>query len=206
MPEAGKEVRVVLVAYDDYTDVDLILMWDLLKRVTLPHWNVRIVGDAAVHRSMTGLTTPMHGRIAEAKHAHAVLFTSGKGNRLKIRDPAYLSQFQLDPARQRIGSICSGALLLAALGLLRGKSATTYPSARRMLEGYGVTVVEQGFVRQGNIATAAGCLAAVDLACWVIEALEGHDIAEYVRASCQPVGSGLYFEDDAEPDAQEAAQ
>ncbi|MFM7278531.1 MAG: DJ-1/PfpI family protein [Microcystis aeruginosa] len=193
-------IRITLVAFDDYTDIDLILMWDLLNRVHLPNWSVRLVGESNYHRSMTGLTVPVHGRITEANSADAVLFTSGKGTRVKIKDNAYLSMFQLDPERQLIGSICSGALMLAALGLLEGKRATTYPSAKPLLEQYGVEVIEKPFVVEGNIATAGGCLAAQYLAGWVIERLAGEEIREAVIASCQPVGEGLYFETDVEPE------
>jgi transcriptional regulator GlxA family with amidase domain len=201
----NEETRIVLVAYDDYTDIDLIFLWDLLKRILVPTWSVRIVGDAPVHRSMTGLTVSVHGPIAEANDAHAVLLTSGKGNRVKIADPAYLAQFQLDPDKQLIGSICSGALLLAALGLLKGKRATTYPTAKKLLEGYGVTVVEEPFVKQGNVATAGGCLAAQYLAGWVIEELAGAEVAAAVIESCQPVGRGLAYPRET-PSADEARE
>jgi transcriptional regulator GlxA family with amidase domain len=180
-------------------------MWDLLKRVPLPSWSVRIVGDAAVHRSMTGLTVPVHGPLSEANAAHAVLFTSGKGNRRKIQDPHWLAQFRLDPGRQRIGSICSGALILAALGLLEGKRATTYPTAKPLLEAYGVKVIEEPFVREGNVATAGGCLAAQQLAGWVIEELATPELAAAVLESCQPVGRGLFFEH-PDPASEHAAE
>jgi len=190
--------RIVLVAFDDFTDLDLILVWDLLNRVHVPGWSVRILGEAAFHRSMTGLTIPTHGHIGEAGEADAVLFTSGKGTRVKIQDPAYLAHFSLDVNRQLIGSICSGALLLAALGLLDGKRATTYPSAKSLLEAYGVEVVERPIVIEGNIATAGGCLAGQYLAGWVIERLVGNVIAQAVITSCQPVGEGLTFASDVE--------
>jgi transcriptional regulator GlxA family with amidase domain len=192
-------VRVCLVAFDDYTDIDLILMWDLLNRVHRDDWSVRLVGDASYHRSMTGLVVPIHGPLEEANDADAVLFTSGKGTRDKIRDAAYLSRFSLSPNRQLIGSICSGALLLAALGLLEGRQATTYPSAKPLLEQYGVEVVERAFVCDGNIATAGGCLSALYLAGWVIERLIDAQTRESVIMSCQPVGEGLYFDSDVEP-------
>ena len=163
--------RIVLVAFDEFTDIDLILMWDLLNRVHLPNWSVRIVGEAPFHRSMTGLTTPVHGPLREADAAHAVLFTSGKGTRAKIQDAGYLASFSLDPQRQLVGSIDSGALILAALGLLRGKRATTYPSARALLESFGVQTVEKPIVIEGNVATAGGCMAGQYLAGWVIERL-----------------------------------
>jgi transcriptional regulator GlxA family with amidase domain len=191
---------IVLVAFDDYTDIDLILMWDLLNRIHLEGWSVRIVGQAAMHRSMTGLTVPIHGDIEEANQADAVLFTSGKGNRPLIQDPDYLARFRLDPERQLIGSICSGALLLGALGLLTGKRATTYPSAKPLLEQYGVEVVEEPFIVEGNVATAGGCLAAQYLAAWVIERLASKELSEAVLVSCQPVGEGLYYDTDVEAD------
>jgi transcriptional regulator GlxA family with amidase domain len=197
---ADTQLRITLVAFDDYTDIDLILMWDLLNRVHMPHWSVRIVGDADYHKSMTGLSVPIHGLITEVNTADAVLFTSGKGTRVKSKDPAYLSMFHLDPERQLIGSICSGALMLAALGLLKGKRATTYPSAKLLLEQYEVRVVEKPFVLEGNVATAGGCLAAQYLVGWVIERLLGAAIRDAVITSCQPVGEGLSFDTDVEPE------
>ncbi|MFS2106024.1 DJ-1/PfpI family protein [Ralstonia sp. Ralssp135] len=195
---SGEDVRISIVAFDDFTDIDLILVWDLLNRVHLPGWNVSLVGDGPFHRSMTGLTIPMHGPLSEANTADAVLFTSGKGTRAKIRDADYLAQFQLNPERQLIGSVDSGALLLAALGLLDGKRATTYPSAKPLLEQYGVWVVEEPLVIDGNVATAGGCMSGQYLAHWVMERLVGKPIADAVITSWQPVGEGLFFSTDVE--------
>jgi transcriptional regulator GlxA family with amidase domain len=191
-------IKVAIVTFDDFTDLDLILIWDLLNRVHLPNWSVRILGEAPFHRSMTGLTVPIHGSILEANSADAVLFTSGKGTRVKIQDESYLAQFRLNTERQLVGSICSGALLLGALGLLKGKRATTYPSAKSILEEYGVQVIEEPIVLEGNIATAGGCLAGQYLAGWVIERLVGRAMADAVITSCQPVGEGLSFETEVE--------
>lgn len=198
MRPTRSEWTVSIVAFDEFTDIDLILAWDLLNRVHLPNWTVRILGDANFHTSMTGLTVNTHGHVAEANASDAVIFTSGKGTRVKLADRDYLAQFKLDPERQLIGSVCSGALLLASLGLLTGKRATTYPSAKPILEQYGVEVVEAPLVIQGNIATAGGCLAGQYLVKWLIERLVGPEISEAVIASCQPVGEGLSFSTDVE--------
>jgi transcriptional regulator GlxA family with amidase domain len=87
--------------------------------------------------------------------------------------------------------MCSGALILAALGLLNGITATTYPTAIEELRSYGVEVENKDLVVHGNIATAAGCLAAIDLVGFVIERLLGSEVKEEVIASVQPVGKGL---------------
>jgi transcriptional regulator GlxA family with amidase domain len=127
-----------IIAFDDFTDIDVFFLWDLLNRVQEPGWRVRILGESAKHTSSTGIEIPMHGHISESTGCDVVLFSSGMGTRRKRTDPAFLSEFHLDPERQLIGSMCSGALLLAALGLLDGKSATTYPTARDLLASTGV--------------------------------------------------------------------
>jgi transcriptional regulator GlxA family with amidase domain len=87
--------------------------------------------------------------------------------------------------------MCSGSLILAALGLLDGITATTYPTAIEELRSFGVEVENKHLVIHGNIATAAGCLAAIDLVGFVIEKLLGTEIKDEVIASVQPVGKGL---------------
>ncbi len=186
-------MRISIIAFDDFTDIDVFFLWDLFNRVKT--WEVQILGDASHHTSTSKLTIPMHGALELANEADAVLFASGLGTRKKIGDEKFLSAFNLRPEKQLIGSMCSGALILAALGLLEGKQATTYPSTKKLLEGFGVEVVEKPFVRQGNIATAAGCLAAQYLAGWVIETLKGARVRETVLKSIQPVGEGLSFAD-----------
>lgn len=188
--------KIALVAFDDFTDIDLWLMWDLLKRVKNQEWDVRILGEATHHVSQTGIKVPMHGHITEANSADVVLFVSGPGTRKFVKNPELLANFQLDQNKQLIGSMCSGALILAALGILKpGEQATTYPTAKAQLEEYGVTVIEKPFVLQGNVATAAGCLSAQNLIGWVIETLANAELKETIINSIQPVGSGLFFKD-----------
>jgi transcriptional regulator GlxA family with amidase domain len=115
-----------------------------------------------------------------------------------MRDELWLSRFKLNPERQMIASVCSGALLLAALGLLEGKTATTYPTTKHLLEGFGVTVEEEPFIAHGNVATSGGCLAAQYVVGWVIEKKADRAWKELVLKSIQPVGEGLKFSDASE--------
>lgn len=188
-------MNLSIIAFDDFTDIDVFFMWDLLNRVKVQDWKVQILGQASHHTSTSGLVIPMHGHIEAANASDVVLFTSGYGARKKIKDEKFLRTFNLNPEKQLIGSMCSGALILAALGLLKGKQATTYPTAKKLLESYDVEVIEKPFVLQGNIATAAGCLAAQYLAGWVIEKCVSAQMKEIVLRSIQPVGEGLSFED-----------
>jgi transcriptional regulator GlxA family with amidase domain len=179
---------IAQIVFERFTDIDVFLAWDVLNRVRRPDWTVKLLGTSAVHTSVAGLPIPMHGRIEEASTADAVLFASGPETRALRLDRDYLKRFSLDPSRQLVGSMCSGALILEALGLLQGKRATTHPLARDLLVSTGVTVVDEPFVREGNVATAAACLAGVDLAAWVVESLLGEDAREAALRDLLPVG------------------
>jgi transcriptional regulator GlxA family with amidase domain len=184
-------MKVVIVAFDDFTDIDVFLPWDILNRVRLvgkrEDWEVKIVGTKKSHMSMAGLEIPTHGTVDEIKDADAVIFASGIGVQTLIKDERYLATIELDLDKQLIGSMCSGALILGSLGMLNGKKATTYPTAVEQLKTYGVDVVKESFVQQGNIATAAGCLAAEELSAWVIRELIDEEMVNVVLASIQPV-------------------
>jgi len=84
----------------------------------------------------------IHGFIEECNNADLVFFGSGVETGNFIRDKSYLDRFKLNPDKQIICSMCSGALLIAALGHLKGISATTYPTALEILKSYGVEVIE----------------------------------------------------------------
>lgn len=184
-------MRVSIVTFDDFTDLDLFILWDLLNRVERPDWQVKLLGDKESHTSSTGVEVKMHGRLSEAGQSDAVLFCSGRGARAKVNDEAFLGALDLDEGRQLLGAIDSGALLLGALGFLKGKRATTYPSAelKRSLEGMGAEVVWESFVLDGNVATAAQCLAGQYLAGWVIESLAGAEQRARALASVAPLDS-----------------
>ena len=188
-------MKTSIIIFDNFTDIDLFLMWDLLNRVRVPDWSVRILGEKAEHASATGISIATHGRIEDANDADAVLFVSGRGVYERITDESWLAKFKLDPTRQVIGSICTGSSILAKLGLLEGKTATTYPTSKSLLESLGVEVVEKPFIAHGNVATAGGCLAQQYLIGWVIEKLADKEWSDLVIKAIQPVGEGLFFDD-----------
>ena len=188
-------MKIAIVIFDKFTDLDLWLMWDLLNRVRIADWEVKILGEKDVHLSATNIEVKTSGRIEEANDADAVLFVSGQGTRERITDEHWLKCFDLNAEKQFIGSICSGSLTLAKLGFLEGKTATTYPTSKAVLESFGVEVIEKPFVAHGKIATAGGCLAQQYLIHWIIENLVDKDWADLVVRAIQPVGEGLFFED-----------
>jgi len=78
-------------------------------------------------------------------------------------------------------SVCTGALILGAAGLLRGIPATTHWTAYDALAGYGAQPTEQRVVIEGKIATAAGVSAGIDLALTLVGRIWGDKIAQAVQ-------------------------
>jgi transcriptional regulator GlxA family with amidase domain len=183
-------LKIAVLAYDGFTDVDLFLPWDFLWRVKVPYgagyqgdWHPMICADAAEITSYSGVRVSVSGTIDDVCDADGVFIVSGDGSRAKLADPKYMARLRLDPARQRIAAIDSGVLILAALGLLDGKTATTYATVFPELEAMGVTTERRALVSHGSIATAGGCLAGLDLAGWLVEGLIGDKAARDVTAS-----------------------
>jgi len=178
-------MKVNILAYDGYTDIDLFLPWDLFNRVQDPDyvnykgpWSVRICSDRDEVTSNTGITIRPVGSLDELSEGDAVFIVSGPGSRAKLADPAFMGRIKLDPRRQIIGAIDSGVLFLARLGLLEGKTATTYPGVFPELEAMGVRTEHRPLIVHGNVASAGGCLSTQDLCGWMVERLLGKQTSE----------------------------
>jgi transcriptional regulator GlxA family with amidase domain len=146
---------------------------------------------------MNGVTVEAQQPLEFANEADVVLFGSGIYTRAiadsigKAGSP--LDRLQLDPIRQTIGAQCSGALLMARLGLLADMPACTDATTRPWLMEAGVRVEESAFHARGPIATAGGCLASPYLAAWVMLRGAGREATSTALQYVAPVGDGGAF-------------
>lgn len=184
-------MNIGIVVFNGFTDLDFYLPWDLLNRVRLlelhEDWNVFILGDSDQHQSAAGLMLQPNKPYEFANQCDAVLFCSGPLTRTLIRNQTFLNLFQLDTSKQVLAAIDSGSLILAALGHLKDKNATTYPSAFSVLESLGAKPIKASFVEDSGIATASRCLSGDKIALWMIEKLVGRSIAEAVYDTVRPL-------------------
>jgi transcriptional regulator GlxA family with amidase domain len=78
-------------------------------------------------------------------------------------------------------SVCTGALLLGAAGVLDGRPATTHWMAYEALASYGAAPTEQRVVRDGKIVTAAGVSAGIDLGLTLVAEMAGPEVAQAIQ-------------------------
>ncbi|MCF6443018.1 DJ-1/PfpI family protein [Pseudoalteromonas luteoviolacea] len=187
--------KVGIVLFDDFTDVDFFLMYDLLGR-TANSWTVSILGTKPEHNSHLGMTVKTDRHISEVVSQDVVLITSGKrGVPAAMRDAEFMSALDLNPAKQLIGSICAGSFILHELGLLKDKPLTTNPDAKAALQSMGGDVQDFPLVINGNIATAGGCLSLVYLIGWLAERLFDSSKRKSIQNHLIPAGQLALFEE-----------
>lgn len=205
-------MHIVILTFDGFNELDSLLALGILKQARQPGWRVSICSPGARVRSMNGLTVEAQATFDEVPTADVVLVGSGIKTREVVADPILMARLRLDPQRQLIGAQCSGALILAKLGLLAAIPACTDLTTKPWVQEAGVEVLNQAFYADGNLATAGGCLGSQYLACWVIARLAGmaaaiaamHYVApvgekeEYVARMVRNVGRYLSASDKAE--------
>jgi transcriptional regulator GlxA family with amidase domain len=182
-------MQVAVVTFDGFNELDSFIASALINRCRTQGLEAFITTPTPVVTSMNGVEVHGQRPMEFVAEADAVLIGSGVKTRDVVADHRLLDGLRLDPARQLVGSQCSGALVLAKLGLLGGgMPACTDSKSRAFVEACDVTVLDAPFHAEGNIATAGGCLASQYLGAWVITRLLGVDAARAVIEYVAPVG------------------
>lgn len=182
-------MHIAILTFEGFNKLDSLIALGVLNRVTTPGWRVSIATPTRTVRSMNGVVVESMASRQEACAADAVIIGSGIATREVVEDAAIMGQLrQLEPRRQLLAGQCSGALVLAKLGLLHGVPACTDLTTKPWVVAAGVEVLNQPFVARGNVATAGGCLASPYLAAWIITRLAGVQEATNALHYVAPVG------------------
>ncbi|BAU73985.1 DJ-1/PfpI family protein [Metapseudomonas furukawaii] len=186
-------MRIAVLTFEGFNELDSFVAAGVLNRLRGQGWLAEITAPTASVTSMNGVRVQAQQPLEFANEADVVLFGSGILTRDIARDSALLARLRLDPARQLVGSQCSGALLMARLGLLGGIPACTDLTTKPWVIEAGVEVLDQPFFARGNLATAGGCLSAPYLAAWVIARLAGEAACAEALHYVAPVGEKAFF-------------
>jgi transcriptional regulator GlxA family with amidase domain len=182
---------VALVVFDQHQLLDLAGPADAFRTATLlgaePGYEPIVVSlDGAPVRSVSGVTVAAEAALGDLDHLHTLMVVGGLGVQTARHDPRLLHELRRASQRStRTTSVCSGALLLAAAGLLDGYDATTHWSAAEQLadEHPAVTVhPDRIYVHDRDRWTSAGVTAGIDLSLAMIEADHDAELARAVAA------------------------
>lgn len=184
--------RIVMVVYPDAHILDVVGPLEVLTgtRYFLPGneqpYDVCVVAEqAGPVRTTSGLTIQADASFAELQAEQGAvdtLMVCGGHGTVQALENEPLLRFVADtaPRAERIVSICTGAMILAQVGLLNGKRATTHwwwcPEMSKRFPEVEVQA-DAIYIRDGNIWTSAGVTTGMDLALSLVEMDWGHDVA-----------------------------
>lgn len=114
-----------------------------------------------------------------------ILIPGGETGVLLADEHAMAAIRRLGQAATWVTSVCSGSLALAAAGLLEGRRATSHWSVRHLLPGYGAIEVDERVVEDGNVLTAAGVTAGMDLAIRLVARFRGETYAKFLELGAE---------------------
>ena len=190
-------MHIAILTFDGFNELDSLIALGILNRIKTPGWRVSLCCPQAEVTSMNGVTVHAQSALEEARTADAVVVGSGMRTREVAADADMMARLQLDPSRQLIAAQCSGALVLAKLGLLQGVPACTDLTTKPWVLEAGVEVLIQPFHARGNVATAGGCMASPYIAGWLIARLASTEAAQAALHYVAPVGEKEAYVDNA---------
>ncbi len=181
-------MQIAVLTFDGFNELDSFVAAAILNRMKARGWAAHITCPTPEVTSMNGVTVRRQRPLEFAAEADAVIIGSGIRTREVAADASLLSRIALDPSRQLVGAQCSGALVLARLGLIGALPVCTDLTTKPWVIEAGLEVLDAPFVAHGNVATAGGCLASQYLAAWMIARLAGPREAAEAIHYVAPVG------------------
>ncbi len=131
--------------------------------------------------AFNGMRVIPHTTLTDCPPLDIIVVPGGKGRLTAMKNSA-MTKFIISQSRHAkfITSVCTGALILAAAGLLTNKKATTYHTAFAELTSYSVDVLAQKVVHDGQIITSAGVSSGIELGLYLLKILFGSNMAQEV--------------------------
>ncbi|MBB3693548.1 DJ-1/PfpI family protein [Sphingomonas sp. BK580] len=155
-------------------------------------------------RDLAGLVLTADAAISEAPQLDVLVVPGGPGQEDLMEAVDVLGWLRHQAAgASLVLSVCTGALLLGAAGLLDGRCATTHWSVRHLLPAFGATPVDQRVVEDRSLISAAGVTSGIDGAFLVVQRLWGDEVAQAIQLSIEYAPEPRF--DAGIPDAAPAA-
>ena len=192
-------MRFGFLIFPGLEELDLVGPWEMVslwgKSLQGPETRLMVAESRKPVICANGMALNPHVTFAECPQLDYLLVPGGEGTRQQMNNEALL-RFVAEQAKgcQAVLSVCTGSLILHRAGLLAGKRATTHWSAfSRLAELGNVEVRQERFVRDGNIWTAAGVSAGIDLALAFIESVADEEVAGKVQFGAEYYPSGRFY-------------
>jgi cyclohexyl-isocyanide hydratase len=174
-------IEIGLLVFPNVQQLDLTGPYEVFA--TWPEARVRLVWKSREPvLSSTGISLLPTATFEDCPQLDVVCIPGGVGINPLLADETVLAFVRRQAATARfVTSVCTGALVLGAAGLLRGKRATTHWASHDLLAAFGAVPAQGRVVRDGNLMTGGGVTAGIDFALALVAELAGVEAAQAIQ-------------------------
>jgi cyclohexyl-isocyanide hydratase len=174
-------LNIGAIIYPLMDQIDFTGPFEVLSRV--PDSTFHVIGkELAAIRDMRGLLLTPEETLSQVPQLDLLIVPGGYGQESLMDDETVLGFIRSQAAGAGIiMSVCTGALVCGAAGLLKGRRATTNWTVHHLLGYFGAIPIDERVVVDGNLVTTAGVTAGIDGALRVASMLRGDDIAQNIQ-------------------------
>jgi transcriptional regulator GlxA family with amidase domain len=176
-------MKIVIFLYRGFTAMDVVGAYEILCR--LPEAQVIFAGKQAglIDSEYPSMKMFASHRIDEIESADILLVPGSTFAFTKVAQDREVRQHlqRIYETTQWTVSVCTGAIILGAAGILKGKEATTHWALLDKLHEFGATPKAERYIQQGKIVTAAGVSAGIDMALFLTALIAGREYAEMLQ-------------------------
>ena len=178
-------IEIGLLLFPNITQLDLAGPYEVFSR--MPGAAVHLLWkDTAPVRSEWGLELAPDTRLVDCPALDILCIPGGPGAFELLGDDTVLHAIKVIASRARfVTSVCTGAFLLGAAGLLQGRRATTHWASRALLRDFGAILADGRIVIDGNLITSGGVTAGIDLGLALAAQLVGEEQAKLVQLAME---------------------
>jgi putative intracellular protease/amidase len=180
------KLRIAVLIFDGFTMLDVVGPIEVLS--LLPRAEIRVVAKrvGVIWPDNQAMPFVAPFGIADVEDADVLLIPGGPGTDALEKDAEILNWVRkIDATSQWTCSVCTGALILGAAGLLNGKDATTHWGALPRLSEFGATALSERWVERGKTITAAGVSAGIDMALLLASRIAGDRAAQAIQLAIE---------------------
>lgn len=180
MIPADRHLQIGSLLFEGLDQIDLTGPFEVLARIPNATYRVYGVSTDPV-RDIKGLRLAPDAALADAPRLDVLHVPGGRGQEALMENDVVLGWIRRQAAQARIFSVCTGALICGAAGLLKGRRATTHWASWHLLPYFGATPVDARVVIDGDWVFAAGVTAGIDGALRLAAELRGDDAARAIQ-------------------------
>ena len=176
----GAHLTIGSLLFEGIDQIDLTGPFEVLSRI--PNASYRLYGKtASAVRDIKGLRLTPDAAFTDAPQLDVLHVPGGFGQEALMEDEEVLGWIRRQAQTARVFSVCTGALICGAAGLLRGRRATTHWASFHLLPLFGAIAVNERVVIDGTWVFAAGVTAGIDGALRLAAELRGDDVARAIQ-------------------------